>query len=182
MPSDEATLQQWVRLSREGDEAAFGRLIGFFAPKLQALIYRILLDWDETRDVAQETFVRAYRALPSYEPRGKFQSWLFQIGARMALDELRKRKHRPELIDPAAAPMETGQDDPTVRRNEISAAIERAVAKLPPDLRTAFILSEYEEQGHADIARVIGGSAKSVEMKLYRARQALREELISYLE
>jgi len=185
-PSEEVILD-WVARSKEGEEETFAHLVETFASQLQTIIYRMLLDWHETRDVAQETFIQAWRSLPRYEPRGKFQSWLFQIGVRKALDALRKRKRRPEfsgegLTEIDAAARNQGMEDPTVARNEIIAAIEQAIQELSPEQRTAFVLSEYEGYGNREISEVIGGSAKSVEMHLYRARQSLRERLKLYLE
>lgn len=185
--SDEEIIQQWVQQSKNGNEEAFGRLVETFASRLQGMIYRILLDWDETRDIAQETFIHAYRALPNYQHRGRFQSWLFQIGARQALDTLRKKNRRHEFRMKAYGENENGLkekgvEDTTVNRHEVIAAIEEAVQKLPPEQRTAFVLAEYEGYGYQEIAAVIGGSRKRVEMQLYRARLALRHHLKPFLE
>lgn len=186
LPPDEETIQRWVLLAKTGDEDAFARLVEIFAQPLQALIYRMLLDWEETHDIAQETFIRAHRALSRYEPRARFQSWLFQIGVRQAYDALRRRKRRPDhSMNPAAAGVETlektGRADPAVERNEVREAIEQAVRELPAEQRTAFVLAEYEGCDHKAIGSVIGASAKSVEMHLYRARLTLRERLKMFL-
>jgi len=179
-------IEQWVRQAKDGQEEAFGRLIEIFAPRLQAMIYRMVLDWDETRDVAQETFVSAYQALSRYDGRGRFQSWLFRIGARKALDLIRKRKHHPESRtarsgEEAERIEKEEVQDSTVARSELIEAIERAVGELPDIQRAAFVLAEYEGCGHREIAEAIGGSEKSVEMHLYRARAFLRERLKDYL-
>ena len=179
-------VEQCVERARKGNEEAFGRLIEIFAPRLQAMIYRMILDWDETRDVAQEAFVSAYEALPHFDNRGKFQSWLFRIGARKALDAIRRRKRHPESRVAASEKeieliAEKGQTDSGVERHELADAIEQAVGELPADQRTAFILSAYEDWSSREIAGVIGGSEKRVEMQLYRARACLREKLKKYL-
>ena len=178
----EEVIQQWVREAKEGNEDSFARIIEVFAVRLQSILYRMLLNWDDAKDIAQETFIHAYRALPHYQPKSKFQSWLFQIGARQALDLLRKRKRRPISVEFETAKVDPPAEDKSVARHELGRAIELAIEQLPIDLRTAFVLSEYEGQGYREIAEVIGGSAKSVEMKLYRARQILREQLKGYLE
>lgn len=185
--STEATeLNLCIEKARKGDEGAFGRLIEIFAPRLQAMIYRMILDWDETRDVSQETFVSAYEALSRFDGRGKFQSWLFRIGARKAIDLIRRRKRHPEArVAASEGELEAiagrGRSDPGVERNELTIAIEQAVQELPADQRTAFVLSEYENWSSREIANVIGGSEKRVEMQLYRARALLREKLKKFL-
>ena len=185
-PGEKKEVEQCVDRAHKGSEEAFGRLIEIFAPRLQSMIYRMILDWDETRDVAQETFVSAYEALPRFDGRGKFQSWLFRIGARKALDVIRRRKRHPEARVAASEKeiehiAERGEADPGVERHELAAAIEQAVEQLPADQRTAFILSEYEDWSSREIAGVIGGSEKRVEMQLYRARALLREKLQKFL-
>jgi len=182
---NEEMIQKWVLEARHGRDDSYAKLIETFAPGLQAIIYRMILDWDETRDVAQETFIQAYRALPRYRPDAKFQTWLFIIGARKALDVIRRRKRRPETtgLEEASYPgPEMAVEDRTTSQNEIILAIERAVQELPPDQRTAFVLAEYENYSLKDIANLLGDSVKSVEMHLYRARIALRERLKPHLQ
>lgn len=150
------------------------------------MIYRMILDWDETRDVAQETFVSAYEALARYDSRGKFQPWLFRIAARKAIDAIRRKKRHPESRVAASEKeiefiAEKGELDRGVERNELTTVIEEAVGQLPADQRTAFILSEYEDWSSLEIAEVIGGTEKRVEMQLYRARALLREKLKKFL-
>jgi RNA polymerase sigma-70 factor (ECF subfamily) len=185
-PEDESQVQSWVSAAQGGDEGAYKRLVENFAVRLQALVYRMVLDWDEARDVAQEAFIRAFRALPRYRPDARFQAWLFQIGARCALDALRSRKRHPDRAAVSDAAGENilarqGQADRTVERNELMRAIEAAVGKLPPEQRAAFVMAEYEGFSHAEIGEVLDVSAKSVESHIYRARQTLRDELEEYL-
>jgi len=182
---NEEVIQKWVLEARQGRDDSFAKLIETFAPRLQAIIYRMILDWDETRDVAQETFIQAYRALPRYQPNAKFQTWLFTIGTRKALDVIRRRKRHPEtagLEEADHSGPKMAVEDHTISQNEIIPAIERAVQELPPDQHTAFVLSEYENYSLKDIANLLGGSVKSVEMHLYRARATLRKRLEPYLQ
>ncbi len=168
-------MARWIRKAQQGDEEAFARLVETHATVVQTVVYRILLDWHEALDVAQEAFIQAWRALPRYQPTGSFQAWLLQIASRRALDVLRRRRRRP------VAPLEEGRDaateDREVARNEITTAIESAVAELPPDQRAAFVLAEYEGLGHEEVASTLGFSRKSVEMHIYRARLFLRDRL-----
>ncbi len=185
--AEEARFRERALAAAGGDEAAFEEIVRAFAPRLQALLYRMLLDWDDARDAAQETLIRAWRALPRWRPTGSFRAWLFQIGARVALDHLRARPRRPE--HPRRAGTEGDEaldalagDERRVAQREIMAAIETAVASLAPDLRAAFVLAEYEGAGYAEIAEALGCSRKGAEMRLYRARQVLRAKLARFLQ
>ena len=178
-PSEEV-IHQWVHQARQGSEEAFACLVKTFEGRLQALIYRILLDWEESRDVAQETFVRAYRALNRYQQQGKFQSWLFQIGVRCAYDVLRKKKHRLFNYREDQILPEVGVEDEEIKKKEITTAIEQAVQQLPSKQRIAFVLAEYEGFGYREIAEVLGGTSKAAERHLHRARIFLREKLKPY--
>src|SRR5689334_19173991 len=93
-PSPE-TLEWWAQEAKRGNDQAFEKIVEALAPKLQATIYRILLNWEESRDVAQESFVQAFHSLKGYQSQGKFQAWLFKIGARRAFDVLRSRARHP---------------------------------------------------------------------------------------
>jgi RNA polymerase sigma-70 factor (ECF subfamily) len=187
LPPDESRFRDLAHAAARGDDRAFEEIVRAFAPRLQALLYRMLFDWDDARDAAQETFVRIHRALPRWRPTGRFQSWLFQVGARVALDVLRARPRRPEHprrvgTEGEEALATLGATDGQAERNETMAAIEAAVGSLPPDLRTAFVLAEYEGLGHAEIAETLGCSLKGAEMRLYRARQILREKLTPFYQ
>lgn len=180
--SDSEDIENWAIKAKAGSEEAFSNLVRIFESRLQALLYRILFDWEETRDVAQETFFQAYRALNHYQSQGKFQSWLFQIGVRKAYDSLRKKKSRPlQQVQNEEDQLEIGIQDQQVKQNEIGKIIEEAVQQLPPQQRIPFILAEYEGYGYQQIADTLGVSVKGVERHLYRARESLREKLRPYL-
>lgn len=180
---DADSIKKWVAEAQDGSEEAFAQIVRVFAPRLQVIIYRILLDWEESRDVTQETFIRAYRALARYKPEGNFQSWLFQIGVRQARDALRKRRRRITefVFKKEDRPPEIAIIDNSVAQSELASTIEKAVKSLPESQRIVFTLSEYEGFGYREIAELIGGSTKSVERHLSRARMKLREMLKDYL-
>src|SRR4051812_11103594 len=122
------------------DENAFSEIIHHFASRLQAMIYRIVLDWDETRDISQETFIGAYQNLSRYDPKSNFQSWLFVIGARKALDSLRRRKIR-QIPSLESINEDEGREDSAVILHETELAIERAMLDLSSEQRLALSLS-----------------------------------------
>ena len=170
-----------VRRAREGDETAFAALVDRYAKPVLNFIWRLTGNPAEAEDVAQDSFVRAWQRLNSFrEKEAAFSTWLFQIARNAAIDRLRARARRPETpldqiaYEPASA--RPGPDD-DARNNELGAAIAEAVAALPEDQRTAFTLAEYHGMTMHEISDVMKCSEKSVENRLYRARQFLREKL-----
>ena len=172
---------QNIRLARGGDEAAFAALVERYAKPVLNFAWRIIGDATEAEDIAQETFVRAWRHLPSYnENNAAVSTWLFQIARNASLDRLRKSNRKPASplddlkTEPASA--QPGPAD-SAEQNELGRAIAAAVAALPEDQRTAFILAEYHGQTMREISAVMDCSEKSVEGRLARARKLLRETL-----
>lgn len=137
--------------------------------------YRLLGDATEAEDVAQDVFVRVHQHWDDYDPRQKFSTWLFAIARHACLDRLRSRRRRPEV--PLASAPEPTVSSREVELNETGRLIAAAVAELPEDQRTALVLAEYHGMSYAEIAAVMNCSAKSVESRLYRAKQTLRQRL-----
>ncbi len=146
-------------------------------------VYRLLGSVDDADDVAQEVFVRVYQNLDTYRSETKFSTWLFALARNAAIDRLRWRaRHPTEPIESApqvAAPSSTTEE---VDARETGEAIAAAAAKLPEDQRTALVLAEYHGLSYAEIAEVMHCSVKSVESRLYRAKQTLRGGLRHLLE
>ncbi|HXI85631.1 MAG TPA: sigma-70 family RNA polymerase sigma factor [Verrucomicrobiae bacterium] len=172
-----------IRLIQSGDDSAFDELMGRYKRPVVNFIFRMLGNADDADDVAQEVFVRVYQKLDTYRPATKFSTWLFALARNAAIDRLRWRaRHPTESIDPEsplAAPTDTAKE---VGAREIGALIAAAVAELPEDQRTVLVLSEYQGMSHAEIAAVMRCSEKSVESRLYRAKQTLRTGLRPLLE
>lgn len=137
--------------------------------------YRLLGDASEAEDVAQDVFVRIHQHWDNYDPRQKFSTWLFAIARNACWDRLRARRRRGEVALEAAPEPATINRAPEL--NETARLIAAAVAALPVDQRTALVLAEYHDLGYAEIAAIMHCSAKSVESRLYRAKQTLRERL-----
>jgi RNA polymerase sigma-70 factor (ECF subfamily) len=170
-----------VERIRSGEDRAFNDLMARYKKPVLNFLYRIVGSADDADDLAQETFVRCYRNLAKFEfRRARFSTWLFQLARNAAIDHLRRRKK--ENFQPLE---NLGEKLPRIGNNpsdqadlsDLAAAIAAAVAQLPEDQRTALVLSEYQGQSHAEISTVMDCSEKSVESRLYRARQALREKL-----
>ena len=171
---------------KAGDDQAFNVILARYKRPILNFIFRMLGDATEAQDVAQDTFVRVYQGLKKpnfHQTTAAFSTWLFQVARHAALDCLRRRKRRPTtslaaLDDRGEAFASAGKTAPEeFAARETGAQIAAAVALLPEDQRTALILSEYEGLSYAEIAAVMNCSQKSVDARLYRARQFLRTHL-----
>lgn len=180
-------LSDWDRVRRvqAGDSQAFDDLMARYKRPVTGFVLRLTGGDMEAEDVAQDVFVRAYRAMAGgrvRQGRGEFSTWLFQIARNAALDHVRRRKRRP------TAPLEElgsgrertalgGTAAEAMVADETGAQIAAAVAALPEDQRTAVVLAEYEDLPRETIAAIMKTSVKSVELRLYRARKFLRLRL-----
>lgn len=160
-------------------DAAFEQLLAQYRRPVVNFVYRMLGDATEAEDVAQETFVRAYRHFGEYDSNRKLSTWLFALARNAAIDRLRYRQRHP------TAPLEAAPEPSTVSNEvanrELGERIAAAIQTLPEDQRTATILAEYHDLSHAEIAEIMDCSVKSVESRLYRAKAALREKLRGFL-
>jgi RNA polymerase sigma-70 factor (ECF subfamily) len=153
---------------------------------------RMVGNEDDANDLAQETFVRVFRARATFHPSEKFSTWLFTIAANLARNHFRWRSRHPNV----SLETETGESEQTLGGTlpandpapneqalaaERAAAVRTAVGKLPEDLREAVVLCEWEELSVAGAAAILETTPKAVESRLYRARQILREKLKSWL-
>ena len=176
-----------------GDDLALNDIMARWQQPLANYLLRFCGNEATALDLTQETFVRVYEARARYDAHGKFATWLYTIAGNLARNSHRWQQRHPavsldaptdanggtlatHLPDAAPAP------DANAEQAERTAAVRAAIAELPDDLRSAVLLSEYEDRSHADIADVLGCSPKAVEMKLYRARQTLRERLARWLQ
>jgi RNA polymerase sigma-70 factor (ECF subfamily) len=180
--------RECVGRAQAGDEAAFTELMGHYKGPVLNFVYRLTGDAAGAEDIAQETFVRAYRNLDRFsfrKPGDRFSTWLFQVARNAAIDAMRHRQHRPaqSLEVTPEGQIITDPSDPSDQADlaERSALIAAVIAELPEDQRTALVLSVYEEFSYAEIASVMETTEKSVESRLYRARQFLRLRLNTLL-
>ena len=180
-----------VRLQR-GHDAALNDLMGRHATAVFHFLCRMLNNEDDANDLAQETFVRVFRAKASYRPEQRFSTWLFTIAANLARNQIRWRTRHPNVSLNAESDQTEHtlgdtlvSDGPTPKEQalttERAAAVRAAVNELPGEMREAIVLCEWEERSVADAAAIIGATPKAVESRLYRARQILRSELKQWL-
>jgi RNA polymerase sigma-70 factor (ECF subfamily) len=189
-PSDAQDQADMARLTQDHD-AALEALMARHSEKLFHYLIRLLQNESAAADLAQETFVRVYQNRRRFKSRNKFSTWLYAVATNLARDRIRWLTRHPNV------PLESNTEDsngltnilpdtkPTphesLETDERTAAVRRAIASLPEELRVPLVLAEYEDQSHAEIAVVLDCSPKAVEMRIYRARQQLRASLTAYL-
>jgi RNA polymerase sigma-70 factor (ECF subfamily) len=178
---DESEVRRLVREARAGDRAAFSRLVEMHMVAMHSLGYRLLGNHDDADDVAQETFVRAFRALDRYDEQYSFYTWLRTIATRVALNEIEKRKRRQtaggESFEAAAEVVASTSPDPSdlVAGGQLASAIRTALQTLPEDFRAVLALRTYEQMSYEEIADVLGIPIGTVMSRLNRARRMMRE-------
>lgn len=183
----------WILVEqvKAGDDRAFDALMARYKRPILSFVYRMIGDASEAEDLTQDVFVRAYQNIRKpgfHQTTGAFSTWLFQVARNAAIDCLRRRKRRPtEYLsvmedDGRQVASRYGAADQEMANREIGEQIAAAVALLPEDQKTAVILLEYENLSCAEIAAIMKCSVKSVESRLYRAKQFLRNRLRDLLE
>ena len=186
-PGSRMTLtdEELVSRSRGGDTESFNQLVLRWERPIYALAYRVIGREEEARDVCQDTFLRAYRALPGFKGQAKFSSWLYRIALNLCRDWIRKQQRAPvsqfpEGLDPVEMASEQGPAESIetlVARRELSAVVEEAMATLPEEQRTAIILKEYHGMTFQEIADLQGCPLSTVKTRLYQGLSVLRRQL-----
>src|ERR1700674_783230 len=180
-----STDEELVARSIGGDADSFNQLVLRWERPIYALAYRTIGREEEARDVCQETFLRAFRALPRFRGQAKFSSWLYRIALNLCKDCVRRGRRTPvvdtpqdlDLMDlPAAAEPSEWIEDLVARRDEMR-VVERAMALLPVEQRTAIVLKEYHGLTFQEIADLIGCPLSTVKTRLYQGLAVLRREL-----
>ncbi len=169
---------EWIARAQAGDQAAYGQLVQRYQRLMVSVAYHQGLDLAEAEDVAQETFVKAWLALPRYrESLGSWRAWLCRIAINTARDALRRERPAEELDerlpDEGSGPAE--QADIEAQR----VSVRRALARLPASNRTVLVLREYEGLSYAEIAAALGIPIGTVMSRLSYARSHLRKLLIT---
>ncbi len=179
------TDEELVARSRVGDVESFNELILRWERPIFALAFRVIGREDDARDVCQEAFLRAFRALPGFKGQAKFSSWLYRITLNLCRDWIRKQRRTPvsqlpEGVDPFDAVAERGAAEPIenlVARQELVLVIEKAMAGLPDEQRTAIVLKEYHGMTFQEIADLQGCPLSTVKTRLYQGLATLRRSL-----
>jgi len=179
------TDDELVARSISGDNESFNELITRWERPIYALAYRVIGREEDARDVCQETFLRAFRALPGFKGEAKFSSWLYRIALNLCRDWIRRQRRAPvvqmpEGVDPSELAAERGpveSIEDLVGRRQLSAVVEDAMALLPEEQRTAIILKEYHGLTFQEIADMQGCPLSTVKTRLYQGLTVLRRHL-----
>lgn len=180
-PTDE----ELVEAFRGGDLAAFDVLVRRWDRKIRGAIHRILGSEDDARDLSQETFLKAYRALGTFKGEARFSSWLYQIALNLCRDRMRRRRGKTLVslgeLEEEGMDLVNGPGRPTaldlVEAGDLARAVAAAVAALPEEQREIIVLKEYQELTFVEIAEVLGVPLSTVKTRLYRGLGQLRVDL-----
>jgi RNA polymerase sigma-70 factor (ECF subfamily) len=174
---------------KSGDDASFDYLLRKYRTPLVNFLFRMVRDTATAEDLAQEVFLRVYRARKQYSPTAKFTTWLFRIATNLALNSVRDDRYR-KMETSIDAP-QSNEDDATPRElparemridehlleRDRTEFIRQAVASLPEKQRVAVLLHKYEEMDYAEIAKVLDCSESALKSLLFRAYETLRVQL-----
>jgi RNA polymerase sigma-70 factor (ECF subfamily) len=180
-PSDEGLVDAF----QQGDLAAFDVLVLRWQRRIQGTIYRILGTEEDARDLSQETFLKAFRALKGFKGEARFSSWLYQIAVNLCRDRMRRRRGRtfvsldalgedtghPQIFSRASGPLELAE------QGSLRGLVRGALATLPEEQREVIVLKEYEDLTFLEIAQVLDVPLSTVKTRLYRGLVNLRGQL-----
>ena len=187
-----ATDQQLVARVQKGDSRAFDLLVLKYQHRICGLISRYVYDADEVQDVAQEAFIKAYRALPRFRGDSAFYTWLYRIAINTAKNYLVSRSRRPpgtdvevedaEYYASGGALHEIETPENALFGAELKAVVEEAIRELPEDLRTAVTLREFDGLSYEDIAEIMDCPVGTVRSRIFRAREAIDTKVRQQLD
>ena len=186
--SDREIDRQLVARAQRGDKHAFELLVEKYQRKLARLLSRFIRDPAEVEDVTQEAFIKAYRALPAFRGDSAFYTWLYRIGINTAKNYLmamgRRAPTSTEVEAEEAEGFEEGEQlrdintpESVLLSNEIANTVNRTIEQLPEELRTAIQLREIEGMSYEDIAKVMDCPIGTVRSRIFRAREAIDQEM-----
>jgi len=186
--SDRELDLQLVERVREGDKHAYGLLVEKYRRKLLRLLSRMIRDPDEVEDVAQETFIKAYRALPQFRGDAAFYTWLYRIAVNTAKNHLATRGRSMPTLSEQAMDEEDDPEDRLMTQDistpesellskQVAYAVNEAVQALPVELRQAITLREIEGMSYEEIAEAMACPIGTVRSRIFRAREAIAAKL-----
>ncbi len=182
-----------VERVQQGDKQAFGLLVSKYQRKLARLLSRLIRDPAEVEDVAQEAFIKAYRALPGFRGDSAFYTWLYRIGINAAKNYLASKSRRAPTTTEFDSEDAEGFDDSEMLRDnntpekllmskQIGDTVNAAMDMLPDDLRNAIMLREIDGMSYEEIAKIMECPIGTVRSRIFRAREAIAEKLKPLLD
>ncbi len=189
--TEQVTDQQLVRRVQKGDKHAFDLLVLKYQHKIFGLVSRYVHDSSEVQDVAQEAFIKAYRAIGRFRGESAFYTWLYRIAINTAKNYLVSRSRRPPDTDVEIGDAEyfegsgklRGGDSPEQElfKDELEKEVYGAIEQLPEDLRTAVMLREFDGMSYEQIAEVMQCPVGTVRSRIFRAREAIDSRICNML-
>ncbi|OGA32549.1 MAG: RNA polymerase sigma factor RpoE [Betaproteobacteria bacterium RIFCSPLOWO2_12_FULL_64_23] len=185
--------QQLVERAQQGDKRAFELLVSKYQRKLGRLLSRFIRDADEIEDVTQEAFVKAYRALPSFRGDSAFYTWLYRIGINTAKNHLASTGRRvptstnydseeAQAFDDSDQLRDLNTPENLLMSKQIAQTVNQSMDRLPEELRAAIMLREIEGMSYEDIAKIMDCPIGTVRSRIFRAREAIAEQLRPLLD
>jgi RNA polymerase sigma-70 factor (ECF subfamily) len=172
---------------KAGDEASFDLLLQKYRTPLVNFLYRMVRDSATAEDLAQEVFLRVYRARQKYSPSAKFTTWMFRIATNLALNSVRDNRYRRMQVSldapteedqtPIQVPTREMRIDERLVERDRARFIHKAIAALPEKQRVAVLLHKYEEMDYGEIAKILECSESALKSLLFRAYETLRVQL-----
>ncbi len=174
---------QLIHRASEGDAAAFNALLGQHERRMYAVALRMCGNAEDAQDCLQEAMLRVYRAISGFKGQSSFATWVYRITMNTCLDELRKRKNRPNtsldsLVDSGWSPAD--EDDTPEKhalRVEVRASLQGFIKELPEDMRSAIVLRDIEGYAYEEIAQMLDTNVGTIKSRISRGREKLREKI-----
>ena len=187
----QATDHDLVALAASGSEKAYRELLDRYQRPVFSLIYRMVRDRERAEDLAQETFVKVFNHIGTFNPKYKFSSWIFKIASNLTIDAIRRKEldtvsldgsrnaSTNDEVDATRITVESRDENPEqfVEAKELGEEIERAIAVLRPEYRTAILLRHVEGRPYEEISEIMGVPLGTVKTYIHRARGELKETL-----
>ena len=176
-----------IKKAIEGDESAYKNLLENYRGAIYNLIYKMVRNKEETEDLVQEAFMKAFKALPSFNEEYAFSTWLYKIAVNNCIDHMRKKKLQTYSINKPVQSKDGELDrefpdtsmspDKSILSEERASIIETAIDELPENYKTAIILRHSEEKSYEEISKILNIPLGTVKARIFRAREMLKKKL-----
>lgn len=190
--SEQENDQQLVERVQRGEQAAFDLLVKKYQHKIMSLIARYIKNQGDVPDVAQEAFIKAYRALPNFRGESAFYTWLYRIAVNTAKNHLVSRGRKPpatdidaqdaEFLDAGHGLKDIDSPESVLLSEEIRSVVMQTIDELPDDLKQAITLRELDGMGYEEIAQTMDCPIGTVRSRIFRAREAIEKNIRPLLE